>query len=224
MKLVYYLRFFVFVMALMTASQATAQSLHCKDSLEHRRLQQAMWESCNQDSQQVVYNACLAFREHALADDDIFETSTAWICGIMYSLGKMNISSAYHIVQGLKGDVENSRYGEEAKYFISNMMGHVYNTCGNIPGAELEFLKSAEQIKGTRFERDGLAFIYLALAHVHLNNDLAQTLYWLEVTEKELKKHKDSWNYYRCQADVNAIRAIVRFKQKDYTAFYQCIA
>ena len=224
MKLVYYLRFFVFVMALMTASQASAQSLHCKDTLEHMKLEQAMWESCNQDSQQVVYDACLAFRNHTLADDGIFETCTSWICGIMYSLGKMNISSAYHIVQGLKGDIENSQYGEEAQYFISNMMGHVYNTCGNIPGAELEFLKSAEQIKGTRFERDGLAFIYLALAHVHLNNDLAQTLYWLEVTEKELRNHKDSWNYYRCQADVNAIRAIVRFKQKDYAAFYQCVA
>jgi signal transduction histidine kinase len=211
-------------MALMAASQVSAQSLHCKDTLEHRKLQQAMWESCKQDSQQVVYNACLAFRNHAMADNDILEICTSWVCGVMYSLGKMNISSAYHIVQGLKGDIESSKYGEEAQYFVSNMMGHVYNTCGNIPGAELEFLKAAEQIKGTRFERDGMAFIYLALAHVHLNNDLAQTLYWLDVTEKELKRHKDSWNYYRCQADVNAIRAIVRFKQKNYTAFKQCIA
>ena len=103
-------------------------------------------------------------------------------------------------------------------------MGHIYNTCGNIPGAEAEFLKSAEQIKGTQFERDGLSFIYLALAHVHLNNDLKQTLYWLDVTEKELMRHKDSWNFYRCLADVYAIKAIVRFKQKDYAAFNQCIA
>ena len=68
-----------------------------------------------------------------------------------------------------------------------------------------------------------MAFIYLALAHVHLNNDLAQTLYWLDVTEKELMRHKDSWNFYRCLADVYAIKAIVRFKQKDYAAFRQCI-
>jgi signal transduction histidine kinase len=68
-----------------------------------------------------------------------------------------------------------------------------------------------------------MAFIYLALAHVHLNNDLAQTLHWLDVTEKELMRHKDSWNFYRCLADVYAIKAIVRFKQKDYAAFRQCI-
>ena len=224
MKLFKCLRLLVLVAAMMTASQASAQSLHCKDTLEHRKLQQAMWESCFQDKEQVVFDACLAYLNHAKADDDLLEASTSWVFGIMYSLGRMNISSAYHIAQGLKSDIEGSKYAEEGGYFISNMMGHIYNTCGNIPGAEAEFLKSAEQIKGTQFERDGLSFIYLALAHVHLNNDLKQTLYWLDVTEKELMRHKDSWNFYRCLADVYAIKAIVRFKQKDYAAFNQCIA
>ena len=223
MKLFKCLRLLVFVAAMMSVSQVSAQSLHCKDTLEHRKLQQAMWESCFQDKEQVVFDACQAYLKHAKADDDLLEASTAWVCGIMYSLGRMDISSAYHIAQGLKSDIEGSKYAEEGGYFISNMMGHIYNTCGNIPGAEAEFLKSAEQIKGTRFERDGMAFIYLALAHVHLNNDLAQTLYWLDVTEKELMRHKDSWNFYRCLADVYAIKAIVRFKQKDYAAFRQCI-
>ena len=207
----------------MSVSQVSAQSLHCKDTLEHRKLQQAMWESCFQDKEQVVFDACQAYLKHAKADDDLLEASTSWVFGIMYSLGRMNISSAYHIAQGLKSDIEGSKYADEGRYFISNMMGHIYNTCGNIPGAEAEFLKSAEQIKGTQFERDGETFIYLALAHVHLNNDLAQTLYWLDVTEKELMRHKDSWNFYRCLADVYAIKAIVRFKQKDYAAFRQCI-
>ena len=223
MKLFKCLRLLVFVAAMMSVSQVSAQSLHCKDTLEHRRLQYAMWESCFQDKEQVVYDACQAYLKHAKADDDLLEASTSWVCGIMYSLGRMNISSAYHIAQGLKSDIEGSKYADEGRYFISNMMGHIYNTCGNIPGAEAEFLKSAEQIKGTQFERDGETFIYLALAHVHLNNDLAQTLYWLDVTEKELMRHKDSWNFYRCLADVYAIKAIVRFKQKDYAAFRQCI-
>jgi len=224
MKLFKCLRLLVFVAAMMTASQVSAQSLHCKDTLEHRKLQQAMWESCFQDKEQVVFDACQAYLKHAKADDDLMEASTAWVCGIMYSLGRMDISSAYHIAQGLKSDIESGKYADEGRYFISNMLGHIYNTCGNIPGAEAEFLKSAEQIKGTQFERDGETFIYLALAHVHLNNDLAQTLYWLDVTEKELMRHKDSWNFYRCLADIYAIKAIVRFKQKDYAAFNQCIA
>lgn len=172
----------------------------------------------------MVYDACMAYLAHAKEDGDMLEAGSSWVCGIMYSLGKMNISSAYHIAQGLKADIMSGPYAEEGQYFISNMMGHVYNTCGNIPGAEAEFLKSAEQIKGTSFEVDGLAFIYLAIAHVHLNNSLKQTLHWLDVTEEELEKNKGSWNYYRCLADVYAIRAIVRFKQKNFDAFRQCIA
>lgn len=208
---------------LLTFLQASAENPVCKDTAEHNRLQQAMWATSSQDSMSVVYDACMAFLNHAKADGDMVAANSAWVCGIMYTLGRMNISSAYHIVEGMKNDIMNSQYPEEAHYFISNMMGHVYNTCGNIPGAEAEFMKSAEQIKGTAFERDGLAFVYLALAHVHLNNSLQRTLYWLRETEMELGRNKDSWNYYRCLTDVYAIKAIVRFKQKDLAAFRRCI-
>ena len=220
----HYLRLLLLLATILTASQVSAQEPHCNDSAEHMRLKQAMWESCSQDSTQVVYDACMAFLKHAKADDDMVEANSAWVCGIMYTLGNMNISSAYHIVQGMKDDISKSKYSKDAQYFISNMMGHVYNTCGNISGAEAELLKSAEQIKGTPFEKDGLAFVYLALAHVHLNNSLTQTLHWLDVTEEELKKTEGSWNYYRCMADVYAIKAIVRFKQRNFTDFRRCIA
>lgn len=223
MSINHYKRFIAVVATLLMMMQVSAQRPQCKDTAEHRKLQQAMWEASQQDSAQVVYDACLAYQKHAKADDDLMEASTAWVCGIMYSLGRMDISSAYHIAQGLKSDIESGKYAEEGQYFISNMMGHIYNTCGNIPGAEAEFMKAAEQIRGTRFERDGESFIYLALAHVHLNNDLDLTLHWLDVTEKELMGNKESWNFYRCLADVYAIKAIVRFKQKDYAAFRQCI-
>ena len=224
MAINHWVRALLIVAALLTAPKVLAQQPHCKDSAEHIRLREAMWASCQQDSQQVVYDACMAYLAHVKEDGDMLEVSSSWVCGIMYSLGKMNISSAYHIAQGLKAEIMSGPFAEEGQYFISNMMGHVYNTCGNIPGAEAEFLKSAEQIKGTSFEVDGLAFIYLAIAHVHLNNSLKQTLHWLDVTEEELEKNKGSWNYYRCLADVYAIRAIVRFKQKNFDAFRQCIA
>ena len=218
------IRLLLVVAAFLTASQVSAQETHCKDTAEHRRLQTAMWESCNQDSLQVVYDACMAFRNHAIADNDIIAANSAWVCGVMYTLGNMNISSAYHIVQGMKDDIKNSKNGKEVEYYIPNMMGHVYNACGNVSGAEAEFLKSAEMIKGTQHEKEGLSFIYLALAHVHLNNSLQKTLYWLDETEKELKRHEDATNYYRILADVYAIKAIVRFKQKNYPDFRRCIA
>ena len=224
MKIYRNMRFMCMMAALLTVMRMSAQEPQCKDTAEHQRLMMAMWASCAQDSQKVVDDACQAFLEHAKAEDRMLDASSAWVCGIMYSLGKMDIYTAYHIAQRMKSDIEASSYADEGLYFVSNMMGHIYNTCGNIPGAEAEFMKSAEQIKGTRFEKDGLPFIYLAMAHVQLNNDIQRSLYWLDVTEKELDGKKDSWNYYRCLADIYAIKAIVRFKQKDYDSFRSCIA
>ena len=178
-----------------------------------------MWEACNQDTPRVVYQACTDFLHHAREDGDLEAANSSWVCGIMYNLGRMNIHDAYHITQVMKQDMAKSQNPEFGKYMISNMFGHVYNTCGNIPGAEKEFLTSMEEIKGTPYERDGLPFIYIALAHVHLNNDLDRTQHWLNEGEKYLKANQDSWNYCRAMADVYAIRAIMNFKQKDYTAF-----
>ena len=224
MKMPHSMRWLLFIAVFLTALQVSAQGPQCKDSAEHRRLQEAMWAACGQDSAQLVYQTCVAFLHHAREDNDIEAANSSWVCGIMYNLGRMNIHDAYHIAQIMKADIMNSKDPEMGQYFISNMMGHVYNTCGNIPGAEAEFKKSIEQIKGKPFERDGLPFCYIALAHVHLNNDLKQSLYWTDVAVKELETQEGSWNYYRAMADVYAIKAILNFKQRNFNAFRQCIA
>ena len=221
MKMPHSMRWLLFIAVFLTALQVSAQGPQCKDSAEHRRLQEAMWAACGQDSVQLVYQTCVAFLHHAREDNDIEAANSSWVCGIMYNLGRMNIHDAYHIAQIMKADIMNSKDPEMGQYFISNMMGHVYNTCGNIPGAEAEFKKSIEQIKGKPFERDGLPFCYIALAHVHLNNDLKQSLYWTDVATKELETQEGSWNYYRAMADVYAI---LNFKQRNFNAFRQCIA
>ena len=210
--------------AFLSVLRISAQGAKCKDTAEHKRLQEAMWVATGQDSARLVYDACVAFLHHAREDNDIRAANNSWVCGIMYNLGRMNIHDAYHIVQVMKEDVMNSKDPDAGQYYIANMMGHVYNTCGNIPGAEAEFLKAVEVVKGGRFEMDGLLFTYLALAHVHLNNDLNRTWYWLDEAEKLLAQQKDSRNYYRVMADVLAVKAIVRFKQKNYSAFRKYLA
>jgi signal transduction histidine kinase len=76
-------------------------------------------------------------------------------------------------------------------------------------------------IKGTRYEAEGLSFLYLAMAHIQLNNDIKETLKWLEEDLKELEKHKSSEGYWRGKASAYAVKAIVKFKQKDYKGFYE---
>lgn len=217
------LRWLLVSASFLTALQVSAQGPHCKDTAEHKRLQIAMWESCAQDSPRVVYDACITFLQHAREDQDVEAINSSWVCGIMYNLGKMNIHDAYHITQVMKNDIRNRKNVDNNPYFISNMMGHVYNTCGNIPGAEAEFLKAIEQMKGSAYEKEGLPFAYIALAHVHLNNDVHKTLHWLDLAEKYLKSHQDVISYYRALADVYAIKAIVMFKQRNFNAFRRCM-
>ena len=211
------------VMALSAVSQVKAQTVACKDTAEHHRLQAAMWKASAQDSATVVYKACKAFYQHARAENDPLSSNIAWVCGILYNLDKMNIQDAYHITQLMKTDIMDDADATELRYFIPQMMGHVYNTCGNISGAQAELLKSAELIKGTRYEPESLPFIYIALAHVHLNNNVDSTFYWLDKTVEVLTRHPDSRNYYRASADAYAIKAIARFKQKKYDEFREAI-
>jgi signal transduction histidine kinase len=200
-----------------------AQQTTCKDTAEHHRLQDAMWASCSQDDPTVVYAACWAYQEHAMKDNDNEAFYNAWICGIMYNLNRMNIHDAYHITQTMKEDLDRHKYttGEE-QFLAPKMLGHVYNTCGNIPGAQEQFKEAIRLIKGTRYEADGLGFLYLGLAHIQLNNDPDESLYWVEKDLEELSRHQDQANYYRGLADAYAIKAIVKFKKHCYDEFNQC--
>lgn len=203
----------------------TAQNLTCRDTVEHQRLETAMWGACAQEDPKVLYDACVALQHHAKEEKDMFSAYTTWVCGVMYNLGRMNIRDAYHITQTMKDDILREKDdAKEERYFVPNMMGHVFNTCGNIPGALKEFQKAVELIKGTPYEEDGLAFIYLALAHVQLNNNIEETLRWVDVVKDELNSHKGSWHYYRAMADAYALQAIAKFKQHRYSEFRECMA
>ena len=122
----------------------------------------------------------------------------------------------------MKDDLVRRKYvASEEQYMAPKMLGHVYNACGNIPGAVEELKKAIELIKGTKYERDGLSFLYLAMAHIQLNNDTKETLKWIEEDLKELERHNTQKEYWRGKADALAMKAIVKFKQKDYNGFYE---
>ena len=201
-----------------------AQTPLCKDTAEHRRLEIAMWTACGQDNPEVLYEACRNFHKHALAEKDMYSVCQAWVCGAMFNLGRMNIRDAYLITRQMSEELVDDRDSIEERYFVPNMMGHVYSTCGNISGAVEEFQKAAEAIKGTHYEADGLPFIYLALAHAQLNNDLEEAQHWIDETKAHLEKHQDTSNYYRAKADAYALEAIVKFKLHNIPGFRQSLA
>ena len=218
----HWMKYMLGLATLLVTPQVVAQTVHCKDSLEHRRLRSAMWATCQQDNPSVVYAACWAYQAHAIEDKDNEAYYDSWTCGIMFNLDRMNIHDAYHIANTMKDDLVRRKYeAKEEQYLAPKMLGHVYNACGNIPGAVKELKKAIELIKGTKYERDGLSFLYLAMAHIQLNNNSKETLKWLDEDLKELERHKDQKEYWRGLADAMAMKAIVSFKEKDYNGFYE---
>ena len=218
----YWSKYIIGLAALLVTPQIEAQTIHCKDSVKHQKLRAEMWGSCQQENPSVVYAACWAYQAHAIEDKDNEAYYDSWTCGIMYNLDRMNIHDAYHIVHTMKEDLVRRKCEAKDEQFLApKMLGHVYNACGNIPGAVEELEKAIELIKGTKYEYDGLCFLYLAMAHIHLNNDLNETLRWIETDLNELERHKNHVGYWRCKADALAMKAIVKFKQKDYRGFYE---
>ena len=205
-------------------SSAMAQTSLCKDTAEHRRLEMAMWTAGGQDDPDKLYSACREFHKHALEEKDMYSVYQAWICGAMFNLGRMNIRDAYLITRQMGEEMGEEEDAAEERYFIPNMMGHVYSTCGNISGAMEEFKKAAEEIKGSKYEADGLPFIYLALAHAQLNNNLEEAQRWTDEMKAYLENHQNTPSYYRAKADAYAMEAIIKFKEHNIPAFRQCMA
>ena len=197
-----------------------AQNERCVDSVLHHKLYNTMWATCAQEDPHQVYAACWNYQAHCIKDKDNAGYYDSWVCGIMYHLDRMNISDAYHITHTMKEDLVRRRSEAiEEQYLAPKMLGHVYNACGNIPGAVKELEKAIELIKGTRYEEGGLSFLYLGMAHIQLNNDIDETLKWLDKDLEELAKHKTHRDYWRGMAEAYAMKAIVKFKQRNYVAF-----
>ena len=93
----HWMKYMLGLATLLVTPQVVAQTVHCKDSLEHRRLRSAMWATCQQDNPSVVYAACWAYQAHAIEDKDNEAYYDSWTCGIMFNLDRMNIHDAYHI-------------------------------------------------------------------------------------------------------------------------------
>ena len=225
MTLNHWVKYIFCAATLLVASPAASQTDLCNDTAKHNKLRDAMWAACSQEDAHKVYAACWAYQAHCVECKDNEGYYDSWVCGVMYNLDRMNIHDAYHIASTMKDDLVRRRdVAKDEQYLAPKMLGYVYNACGNIPGALKEFEKAIELIKGTKYEKDGLSFLYLGMAHIQLNNNSAETLKWLDKDLEELARNKDQKDYWRGLADAYAMKAIVMFKQRKYGEFYKNIA
>jgi signal transduction histidine kinase len=225
MTLNHWIKYILCTATLLVTIPAVAQTAACKDTAKHNKLRDAMWAACLQDDSHKLYAACWAYQAHCIECKDNAGYYDSWVCGVMYNLDRMNIHDAYHIANTMKDDLVRRRAeAKEEQFLAPKMLGHVYNACGNIPGALKEFEKAIELIKGTKYEQEGLSFLYLGMAHIQLNNNSEETLKWLEKDLEELARNKGQKDYWRGLADAYAMKSIVMFKQHKYDEFRKNIA
>ena len=194
----------------------SAQTPQCKDTVEHHRLQSAMWESATGQDAERVYEAIRTFQKHVDAEKDFEGHYSAWMCGVSYNLDRMNICDAYHIAVMLKDDLKNGMGGQEEQYMGPMMLGQVYNVCGNVSGAISELKEAISLIKGTRYEESIVLSLYLAMAHLTLNSDQKQSLEWIDEGIEALNGYKQSAAYPQKMAGAYDFKSIVCFKKGDY--------
>lgn len=224
MTLNHWAKYIFCIVTLLVTLPAVSQTDFCNDTAKHKKLRDAMWGACSQDDSHKVYAACWAYQAHCIECKDNTGYYDSWVCGVMYNLDRMNIHDAYHIANTMKDDlVRRYDVAKDEQYLAPKMLGHVYNACGNIPGALKEFEKAIELIKGTKYEKDGLSFLYLGMAHIQLNNNSDETLRWLDKDLEELARNKDQKDYWRGLADAYAMKAIVMFKKHRYADFHKYI-
>ena len=193
-----------------------AQTPQCKDTVEHHRLQSAMWESATGHDADSVYEAIRTFQKHVDAEKDFEGHYSAWMCGVSYNLDRMNICDAYHIAVMLKDDLKNGMGGQEEQYMGPMLLGQVYNVCGNVSGAITELKEAIRLVKGTRYEESIALSLYLALAHLTLNSDQDQSLKWIDEGIEALNGYKQSAVYQQKMAGAYDFKSIACFKKGDY--------
>ena len=193
-----------------------AQTTQCKDTVEHHRLQSAMWESATGQDADSVYEAIRTFQKHVDAEKDFEGHYSAWMCGVSFNLDRMNICDAYHVAVMLKDDLKNGMGGQEEQYMGPMLLGQVYNVCGNVSGAITELKEAIRLVKGTRYEESIVLSLYLALAHLTLNSDQDQSLKWIDEGIEALNGYKQSAVYQQKMAGAYDFKSIACFKKGDY--------
>lgn len=112
----HWLRLLLCTVAVVTGLSVYAQTPQCKDTVEHRRLQSAMWESSKGQDADSVYEAIRTFQKHVDAEKDFEGHYSAWMCGVSFNLDRLNICDAYHVAVMLKDDLKNGMGGKEEQY------------------------------------------------------------------------------------------------------------
>jgi signal transduction histidine kinase len=205
------MKFLQHIVALMIlwVSLSTNAKIAPDDSV-YIALRSEMGAAFNAGDSAEFHRAIAVLEDYCLAQDDLHAYYTQRCNEIVFLLNREDIFGAYKNAILLSRELRERNLSSEM-YMAINMMGHVYNYCGNREMARRCFSEVIEIMQKNGYT-EGLPPIYMNQVQVEIDENPEEAMRLLDLAA-EYSKSPDRL------IDVEAYRAVANFKRGEFPAF-----
>ena len=183
-----------------------------KNDPEYQALREAMTKSFNAADSANFFKAVHRFEDYLLSKNDIHGYYTQRCNEIVFLLNRKNVFEAYMRSIRLSKDLRSQHLDSEM-YMAKNMMGHIYNYCGNTKKA-LQCFREVIEMQEKEGYTESMSAIYMNMVSILIDDDPEEAD---RLLEKALEFANDSARI----VDINAYSTIVAYKRGDMPAFLE---
>ena len=186
------------------------QAVVDKESQEYKDLRGEMARAFNEDDSTAFFKAVAELQNYCLLHDDLHVYYTQRCNEIVFLLNRQNVFDAYKLAIKLSRELRERDL--EKEYFMAiNMMGHIYNYCGNVEMAKKCFKEVLERMEREDY-KESMPPIFMNLVQVVIDENPEEAMALLDKAEE-----------YSTAPDrvlaIDTYRTIYAFKSGDMKAF-----
>lgn len=181
-----------------------------KNDPEHKALREAMIKAFNAADSANFFIAVHRYEDYLLSKNDIHGYYTQRCNEIVFLLNKQNVFEAYMRSVRLSQELRSQHLDSEM-YMAKNMMGHIYNYCGNTKKALQCFREVIEMLEKEGYT-ESMPSIYMNMVFILVDEEPDEAA---RLLDKASEYAHDSIRL----VDINAYRSIVAYKRGNMDAF-----
>lgn len=181
-----------------------------KNDPEYQALREAMTKSFNAADSVNFFKAVHRFEDYLLSKNDIHGYYTQRCNEIVFLLNRQNVFEAYMRSIRLSQDLRSQHLDSEM-YMAKNMMGHIYNYCGNTKEA-LRCFREVIEMQEKEGYTESMSAIYMNMVFILIDKDPDEADRLLD------KAHELAHDSTRI-VDINAYRTVIAFKRGNMEDF-----
>lgn len=168
------IRTFISALLLVLPLATPAQTADYKDSPEYLALRDSVHHAFNDGDSARFYMAVRNLEKYLQQKNDLHAYYTQRCNEIVFELNRMNIFESYKRAQQLSKELTEKKLDKEM-YMAVNMMGHIYNYCGNKEAAKQCFWDVIHRMEKEGYT-ESIPPIYMNLVNIVANEDPQEAL------------------------------------------------